>query len=85
MLSGLHCPEVANCWHHMCVVQVQQLDIRSGVKLDLLQALTQVAHTGVYGLEVRQSAVPGPPAWCWYYWSMARCVGTMLDCPLICC
>ena len=34
-----------------------QLDVRSGVKLDLLEALVQVPHTGVYGLEVRWSAL----------------------------
>ena len=39
-----------------CVrMQAQQLEVRSGVKSDLLEALVQVPHTGVYGLEVCQS------------------------------
>ena len=57
MASGLPRLHVATSCPHMCTMQVQQLDIRSGVKLDLLEALTQVPHTGVYGLQVCHSEV----------------------------
>ena len=33
-------------------MQAQQLEVKNGVKSDLLEALLQVPHTGVYGLEV---------------------------------
>lgn len=44
-------------------MQVQQADVKSGVKMDLLEALAQVSHTGVYGLQVCSIHTALPSLW----------------------